>query len=38
MSKTISGKLNLLNLKGVVKMIPGKLGAVECVVIPLEAI
>lgn len=32
----ISGKLNLLNLHGVVKMIPGKMGPVECVVIPLE--
>jgi len=32
----ISGKLNLLNLHGVVKMIPGKTGPVECVVIPLE--
>jgi len=31
----ISGKLNLLNLHGVVKMIPGKLGEVECLVIPL---
>lgn len=32
----ISGKLNLLNLHGVVKMIKGKLGDVECLVIPLE--
>ena len=32
----ISGKLNLLNLHGVVKMIPGKMGPVECVIIPLE--
>jgi hypothetical protein len=32
----ISGKLNLLNLHGAVKMIPGKMGPVECVVIPLE--
>src|SRR4030042_3150135 len=32
----ISGKLNLLNLHGVVKMIKGKSGMVECLVIPLE--
>ena len=32
----ISGKLNLLNLYGVVKMIKGQLGLVECLVIPLE--
>jgi hypothetical protein len=32
----ISGKINLLNLHGVVKMIPGQLGEVECLVIPLE--
>lgn len=32
----ISGKLNLLNLHGVVKMIKGQLGEVECLVIPLE--
>jgi len=32
----ISGKLNLLNLHGVVKMIKGKIGDVECLVIPLE--
>lgn len=35
MSK-ISGKLNLLNLHGVVKMIKGQSGMVECLVIPLE--
>lgn len=35
MSK-ISGKLNLLNLHGVVKMIKGQSGMVECIVIPLE--
>ena len=34
--KTITGKINLLNLNGVVKMIPGKLGPVECLVFPLE--
>lgn len=32
----ISGKLNLLNLHGSVKMIKGKSGMVECLVIPLE--
>lgn len=32
----ISGKLNLLNLHGAIKMINGKLGPVECVIIPLE--
>ena len=36
MMSRISGKLNLLNLHGVVKMIKGKLGDVECLVIPLE--
>jgi len=32
----ISGKLNLLQLHAVRKMITGKLGAVECLVIPIE--
>jgi len=32
----ISGKLNLLQLHGVVKIMPGKSGNVECLVIPLE--
>ena len=36
MMSRISGKLNLLNLHGVVKMIKGKVGEVECLVIPLE--
>jgi len=31
----ISGKLNLLQLHGVVKMIQGQLGLVECLVLPL---
>lgn len=31
----ISGKLNLLNLQAVVKMITGKTGPVECLVIPI---
>ena len=32
----ISGKLNLLQLHAVRKMISGKAGAVECLVIPIE--
>ena len=36
MSKTITGKLNLLQLYAVRKMISGKTGAVECLVIPIE--
>ena len=32
----ISSKLNLLQLYAVRKMITGKMGAVECVVIPIE--
>lgn len=32
----ISGKINLLNLHAVRKMMPGKLGPVECLVIPIE--
>jgi hypothetical protein len=32
----ISGKINLLNLFGVVKMIKGQAGEVECLVIPIE--
>ena len=32
----ISGKLNLLQLHAVRKMIPGQLGPVECLVIPIE--
>lgn len=32
----ISSKLNLLQLHAVRKMITGKLGAVECIVIPIE--
>jgi len=31
----ISGKINLLNLNGVVKMIKGQVGDVECLVIPI---
>lgn len=31
----ISGKLNLLNLQAVVKMITGQTGPVECLVIPI---
>jgi len=36
MSKTISGKINLLQLHAVRKMINGQLGLVECLVIPIE--
>jgi hypothetical protein len=32
----ISGKLNLLNLHAVRKIMPGQLGPVECLVIPIE--
>lgn len=32
----ISGKINLLNLHAVRKMMPGQLGQVECLVIPIE--
>jgi hypothetical protein len=32
----ISGKLNLLNLHGVVKFITGKSGIIECLVIPID--
>ncbi len=32
----ISGKLNLLNLQAVVKMMTGQTGLVECLVIPIE--
>ncbi|MCE5329989.1 hypothetical protein LLG07_06635, partial [bacterium] len=32
----ISGKLNLLNLRAVVKMMTGQTGLVECLVIPIE--
>jgi hypothetical protein len=32
----ISGKINLLNLHAVRKMIAGQLGPVECLVIPIE--
>ena len=32
----ISGKINLLNLHGVVQMIKGKSGMVECLVVPIE--
>jgi len=32
----ISGKLNLMNLNAIRKMMPGKLGQVECLVIPIE--
>lgn len=32
----ISGKINLLNLHGVIKQMKGELGPVECLIIPLE--
>ena len=32
----ISGKLNLMNLNSIRKIMPGKLGPVECLVIPIE--
>ncbi len=32
----ISGKINLLQLNAVRKIIPGQLGPVECIVIPIE--
>jgi len=32
----ISGKINLLNLHAIRKIMPGQLGPVECLVIPIE--
>jgi hypothetical protein len=32
----ISGKINLLNLHALRKIMPGKVGPVECLVIPIE--
>jgi hypothetical protein len=32
----ITGKLNLLNLHAIKKMVPGKTGDVECLIIPIE--
>lgn len=32
----ISGKVNLLNLHGVVKKMKGQTGEIECIVIPIE--
>jgi len=36
MSKRISGKLNLMNLHVIRKMITGAAGPVECIVIPIQ--
>lgn len=36
MSKRISGKINLMNLHAIRKMITGAAGPVECIVIPIQ--
>lgn len=37
MSNTISGKLNLMQLKAAIRRMDGKNGPIDCVIIPIEA-